>query len=67
MLQENSTVIYIDILLAINLAVNYFLLLSSLKLTGRTPKRRRLLFSSFIGSLYSLIILLPEFHWFSRL
>lgn len=64
MLQENSTVIYIDILLAINLAVNYFLLLSSLKLTGRTPKRRRLLFSSFIGSLYSLIILLPELPWF---
>ncbi|MBQ2756788.1 MAG: sigma-E processing peptidase SpoIIGA [Oscillospiraceae bacterium] len=60
---EQTDVIYIDILLAINLAVNYFLLLSSLKLCGRAPLRRRILLGAFAGALYSLIILLPEIPW----
>ncbi len=60
---ESGEVIYIDILLSINLAVNYFLLMASLRLSGRRPKRWRILLGAAIGAAYSLIILLPDLFW----
>ncbi len=55
-------VIYIDILLILNLFVDYFLLLSSSVLLSRKVKRRRLIFGAFVGSLSSLLIFLPNLY-----
>jgi stage II sporulation protein GA (sporulation sigma-E factor processing peptidase) len=52
--------VYVDILLAVNIFVNYFLLLASAKMLHCEIKRIRLFLSSVLGSLYSLIIFLPE-------
>lgn len=52
--------VYVDILLAVNIFVNYFLLLASARLLRREIKRLRLFFASALGSLYSLVIFLPE-------
>lgn len=53
-------VIYIDILLIINLIINYFLLLCVKMLAKDEIKQRRIVLSSFFGALYSLIILMPD-------
>lgn len=53
------TVIYLDVLLAINLFVNYFLLSSVAKITKHPLRGFRNLAASLILSLGSLIILLP--------
>lgn len=53
-------IIYVDVLLALNLFVNYFLLLSSALLSQQKPRRLRCLLGAFVGSLSSLIILLPD-------
>ena len=53
-----SNVIYVDILLMINLLVN-FLMLSAAGLLVKTPTRSwRMLLSAAIGAVYSLIIFL---------
>lgn len=58
--ERMSNVIYVDILLLINLLIN-FLLLSAAELLMRSPARKwRILLSSTIGAVYSLIILVPE-------
>ena len=51
--------IYIDVLISVNLFINYFLLLSVTKILDLKLERKRLIISAFIGSLYSLFILLP--------
>lgn len=51
--------IYVDVLISVNLFINYFLLLSVAKILNLKPSRKRLILSSFVGALYSLIILLP--------
>ncbi len=51
-----ETVIYADILVAINMIVNYFLLRSSAALIKCEHKTSRFLISSFAGGLFSLII-----------
>ncbi len=53
-------VVYIDVLLGVNLLVNYFLLLLTARLTPAPAKRLRLLLASLLGSLYSLIIFAPR-------
>ena len=62
-LESSGDVIYIDVLIAINLAVNYFLLLAAMKLCGRRPKRLRILSGAALGAVYSLVILLPDIPW----
>ena len=52
-----GNVIYIDILLAVNLFVNYFLLLATGKFVTRPPKRWRMVVGAATGSLFSLLIL----------
>lgn len=53
-------VVYVDVLIVINLFVNYALLLcSSFILKGKT-KNLRLLAGAMLGSLYGLVIFLPE-------
>ena len=51
--------IYVDVLISVNLFINYFLLLSVAKILNLKPVRKRLILGAFIGALYSLIILLP--------
>ncbi|MCI6136993.1 MAG: sigma-E processing peptidase SpoIIGA [Oscillospiraceae bacterium] len=59
-----SNVIYVDILLMINLLVN-FLMLSAAGLLVKTPMRSwRILLSAAIGAVYSLIIFLPDMNLF---
>ncbi|MCL2013895.1 MAG: sigma-E processing peptidase SpoIIGA [Oscillospiraceae bacterium] len=55
--------IYIDILIAVNLFVNYFLLLTTAKLTGIAARRKRLILSAFTGALSSLLIFLPPLNF----
>ncbi|HHZ05671.1 MAG TPA: sigma-E processing peptidase SpoIIGA [Clostridiales bacterium] len=55
----NKTV-YIDVLLCVNLFINYFILLAVAKFSKVVPKQYRLLLGSGFGALTALIILLPE-------
>ena len=52
-------VIYADVLVALNLYINFFLLWGTALLLKRKASRKRLVFSAFIGALGALIILLP--------
>ena len=52
--------IYVDVLVATNIFINYFLLLAVSKFMRVTYKRIRLIAASTLGALYSLIILLPQ-------
>lgn len=53
-------VIYLDILLALNLFVNYFILLSVAKFLYLKPKRLKLVLGACVGAVFSLYIFLPE-------
>ena len=52
--------IYIDVLIVLNIYVNYFLLLAVSKLTHTKLYIGRCTFASVIGSFFSLIILIPS-------
>lgn len=52
--------VYIDVLIILNIFVNYFLLLETSFLSNEKTKRIRLLLASILGGIYSLIILLPQ-------
>lgn len=52
--------VYADVLIIINLFVNYMLLLCSSKILKLRVPRLRMLLGAAIGSLYGLIIFLPE-------
>ena len=53
-------VVYADILLVLNLIVDYFLILASAKLLRRRVKTFRAIISSLLGALSSLYIFLPQ-------
>lgn len=53
-------VIYIDILMILNMFIDYFLLLSCSILLKINLKKGRLILASIVGSFFSLLILLPE-------
>lgn len=55
-----QTTIYIDILISMNMIVNYFILLSTAKFLRFSVKRNRLIIAAFIGAIYSLYILVPK-------
>lgn len=52
-------VVYVDVLLGLNLFINYFLLLAVGKFLHLTVRRLRLLAGAGIGAVYALTILLP--------
>ena len=56
------TVIYIDVLIFVNIIVDYFLLMITAFFTGAPRKRVRTALAAFAGSLLSLVILIPEMH-----
>jgi len=53
-------IVYADILVLVNLIVNYFLLLATDKIIGFSPKTIRVLISAFLGAVSSLYIFLPK-------
>ena len=53
-------VIYIDVLFAVNLMMNYFILLAVAKVLRRKEKRLRLLLGAALGAVYSLFIFFPQ-------
>ncbi|HIS69891.1 MAG TPA: sigma-E processing peptidase SpoIIGA [Candidatus Gallacutalibacter stercoravium] len=55
-----TQIIYVDVLLAVNLFVNYFILLGSARFLNLHTPRRRLLLGAALGAVYSLSILLPQ-------
>ena len=55
-----SVTIYADELIFINMFVTFFLLLSSCVFSVSPIKPLRILFSCFVGGIYSLVILLPS-------
>lgn len=59
--------VYIDILICVNLFINYFILLTVVKILNLSLKRFKLILASFIGALYSLIILLPQISFWNSL
>jgi stage II sporulation protein GA (sporulation sigma-E factor processing peptidase) len=61
---DMKQVIYIDILIAVNLFINYFLLASTAKFLCLKWKTRRLVLGEILGAVYSLYILLPELNLF---
>lgn len=53
-------VIYVDVLIILNIFINFFLLLSTEIFTKEKAKAYRLLLGSFLGGIYSLVVFLPE-------
>ncbi len=56
----DSMTIYVDVLLAVNLYINYFLIRGAAQLMRRRITAGRCLLAAAAGSLFSLCILLPE-------
>lgn len=55
-------VVYVDVLLFVNLFVNYFLLRAAALLSREHARRWRIVLGAALGSTYSLIIFLPPLH-----
>lgn len=53
-------VVYIDVLIILNLYINYFLIRSSALITRRDISAKRCLLAALLGALGALVILLPE-------
>ena len=56
--------VYVDVLLALNLYINYFLIRGTALLLRRDISAKRMLVAAAVGALFSLTILLPEFPFF---
>lgn len=54
--------VYIDVLIVLNVFVNYFLLLATSFISNEKTNRLRLLLGSVLGGIYSLILIFPSLH-----
>ncbi len=52
-------VVYVDVLLVMNIIIDYFLLLLARALLRKTVRRRRILLGALFGGAYALVIFLP--------
>lgn len=59
-----SKVIYVDVLVSVNLIVNYFILLATAKFLKFNVKRKNIILASILASLYSLYIFVPKINIF---
>lgn len=57
-------IVYADILIILNVLVDYFLLQATAKFIGRKVKLWRMILGSFLGGLFSLYIFMPKSHVF---
>ena len=55
-------VVYVDVLVALNIIVSFFLIKSVCAIAREKPKTVRVLIGSVMGGAYSLVIFLPEVH-----
>lgn len=53
-------VVYVDVLICVNLFINYFILLATSKFLHLKVKRIKLILGSTLGAVYSLYILFPQ-------
>lgn len=60
------TVIYIDVLFLLNLAVDYLLLLAAARITGERIVRLRLALGALLGAGYASALFLPGLGWLSH-
>ncbi len=60
-------IIYADVLIVLNLLVDYFLVLASGKILSKKVKTIRALLSAFLGAISSLYIFLPQLSFFAEL
>ena len=58
-------IVYVDVLIALNLYINYFLVRSTAVIMKRGISRKRSVLASFAGAMGSLVILLPELPFFA--
>lgn len=56
-------IIYLDILMIVNLFINYFLLLATMMLSHLQKRRLRILGGAALGSIFSLMIFLPDLNF----
>lgn len=56
-------VVYADILICVNLIVNYFLLLATAHFCQRKVNRLRLLLAALLGALYAMVLFVPMPPW----
>ena len=57
-------VIYVDVLIFLNTIITFIILLTTVEISGVSPKTFRLLTGSLLGGIFSLIILAPEMNMF---
>lgn len=62
-----TQVIYVDVLIAVNLFINYFILTAVTKFLYIKTSKKRVILGSSLGAVYSLYILLPEQNLFISL
>ncbi len=60
-------VIYIDVLIAVNILIDYFLLLATSRFLQLRAKRLRMVGAAFLGGVSSLLVLLPQMHFILNL
>ena len=60
------TVVYIDRVFALNLLLDYLLLLAAARLCGMPLQRRRLLACAVLGALYAVAVFLPAFRFLNH-
>lgn len=60
------TVVYIDVLFLLNLAVDYLLLLASARITGEAISRPRLALGALLGGAYAAALFLPGWGWLAH-
>ena len=60
-------VIYIDVLLLVNTAANYMLLLASAKICDAYTLRRRIFLAALVGGVYSIFAAVPTYGYLNTL
>ena len=60
-------VVYLDLLLGVNLIMNYLLLWAAAKLSDVKYKIWRLLLVSLLGTCYTIIVILPQFRFLNKI
>lgn len=55
-----NQVIYVDVLIAVNIFINYFILIATSRFLYIKINRHRIILGSLLGAVYSLYILFPE-------
>ncbi|AGB41697.1 sigma-E processing peptidase SpoIIGA [Halobacteroides halobius DSM 5150] len=60
-------VVYLDLLAAVNLVMNYLLLWATAKLAELNYKIWRLFLTSLLGTIYTVLIILPQFSYLNQI